>query len=206
MTAQAETQTRHGTSLAMWDVPAVAAGERFRVTVGAKSEAGCPLGGGRIEVLDDSGAVVGSGALGREPWLGTAALYWVDLELTAAAQPGTMELTARFDAASLDEPHQNASATFGVSVVAPPEHVLTVTLASGGVPIEGAYLRLGPMRATTDAAGVATVKLAKGRYELVAWKAGFDIAPLPLSIETDTAVTIEGEPLPEDDPDAIWTA
>ena len=205
MTAQAETQTRHGTSLAVWDVPAVAAGERFRVTVGAKSESGCPLGGGRIEVLDSAGKVVGAGALGEQPWPGTTALYWVELELTAA-QPGVMELTARLDAASLDEPHQDASAAFGVSVVAPPEHVLTVTLASDGVPIEGAYIRLGPMRATTDAAGIAMVKLAKGRYELVAWKAGFDIAPLPLSIETDTAVTIEAEPLPEDDPDAIWTA
>ena len=62
------------------------------------------------------------------------------------------------------------------------------------------------MRATTDAAGVATVKLAKGRYELVVWKAGYDIAPVPLAIEADAAVAIAARALPEHDPDAIWTA
>jgi hypothetical protein len=91
-------------------------------------------------------------------------------------------------------------------VVANPEHVLTVTVASDGVPLEEATIRLGPVRATTDRAGVATVKLAKGHYELVVWKAGYDIAPLPLGIEADTAVAVAAQALPEDDPDAIWTA
>ena len=62
------------------------------------------------------------------------------------------------------------------------------------------------MRATTDRAGVATVELAKGHYELVVWKAGYDIAPVPLAIEADTAVAIAARALPEDNPDAIWTA
>jgi uncharacterized membrane protein len=84
--------------------------------------------------------------------------------------------------------------------------MLTVTVASDGVPLEEAYVRLGPVRATTDRAGVATVELAKGHYELLVWKAGYDIAPLPLAIEADTAVAVEARALPEDNPDAIWTA
>ena len=63
------------------------------------------------------------------------------------------------------------------SVVARPDHTLTVKVASGGVPIEEAIIRLGPYRATTDASGQAAIKLAKGRYELVVWKAGYDTDP-----------------------------
>ncbi len=93
-----------------------------------------------------------------------------------------------------------------MSVVAKPEHVLTVTVASDGVPVEEAIVRLGAVRATTDRAGVATVELAKGQYELVVWKVGYDIAPVPLAIEADTAVAVAARALPEDNPDAIWTA
>jgi hypothetical protein len=205
MTAEADTQTRHDVSLAVWDIPTAEAGGRFAVKVGAKSAAGCALAGGRVEVLSD-GAVVGSGVLGGEPWPGTAALYWTAVELRAGDTPGAMTLEARFDASALAEPHQDARASFRVAVVGKPDHVLTVTVMAGGAPIEAAIVRLGPVRATTDRDGVATVKLAKGRYELVVWKAGFDIAPLALEIEADAAVAIEARALPEHNPDAVWTA
>jgi uncharacterized membrane protein len=81
-----------------------------------------------------------------------------------------------------------------------------VTVASDGVPVEEAIVRLGAVRAITDGTGVATMELAKGHYELVVWKAGYDITPVPLSIEADTAVAIAARALPEDNPDAIWTA
>jgi hypothetical protein len=48
--------------------------------------------------------------------------------------------------------------------------------------------------------------LAKGRYELVVWKAGYDIDPVPLAIDADTAIDVEARPLPQNDPDAVWTA
>ena len=61
--------------------------------------------------------------------------------------PGTVTFSVRFDAGDLDEPHQDASSPFNVSVVARPDHTLTVKVASGGMPIEEAYIRLGPYRA-----------------------------------------------------------
>jgi len=112
----------------------------------------------------------------------------------------------RFDAGDLDEPHRDASSPFNVSVVARPDHTLTVKVASGGMPIEEACIRLGPYRATTDGSGQAAIKLAAGRYELVVWKAGFDMEPVPLAIHADASVDVEARALPQDDPDAVWTA
>jgi hypothetical protein len=207
MTADtAPMETLHETSLAVWDiVPTVAAGERFSVKVGAKSSAGCALGGRRIDVLEGEN-VVASGYLGATPWPGTGALYWAEVELRAPESPGLATLAARFGAADLDEPHRAASSPFSVSVVARPDHALMVTVASSGVPIAEAAIRLGAYRATTDASGRATIKLAKGRYELVVWKAGYDIDPLPLVVEADASIEVEARALPEHDPDAVWTA
>jgi hypothetical protein len=200
-------ETLHETSLAVWDVPpAVAAGERFAVKVGVKSAAGCALDGRTVEVLDEAGAVVASGRLGEAPWPGTAALFWAELELAASSALGLAMLTVRFDGAELEPPHQDASSRFSVAVVACPEHTLTVKVAANGAPIEEAYVRLGPLRAMTDAAGRAEVKLAKGRYELNVYKAGFDTEAVALVIGADAMVEVEARAQPADDPDAVWTA
>jgi hypothetical protein len=37
-----------------------------------------------------------------------------------------------------------------------------------------------------SASGVAAVKLAKGRYELVVWKTGYDSPATPIIIDADT--------------------
>jgi hypothetical protein len=76
----------------------------------------------------------------------------------------------------------------------------------GGVAIADATVRAGPIRATTDASGRARLHLAKGQYELAMWKSGYDAPLVPLAVEADAAVQIEAHTLPEDDPDAIWTA
>jgi hypothetical protein len=116
--------TLHDTSLAVWDIPTPAAGERFSVKAGAKSSAGCALGGCRIEVLEGD-TVVASGSLGDAPWPGTSALYWAEVELRAPQTPGTVTFSVRLHAGDLDEPHQSAAQPFNVSVVARPDHTLT---------------------------------------------------------------------------------
>ncbi len=196
----------HETSLAVWDIaPAVVAGETFSVKVGAKSSTGCALDGSRIEVLDGD-AVMAAGCLGETPWPGSDALYWTEIEVRAPAQPGNLAYAVRFDASALEEPHLGATSLFNVSVVAKPEHTLTVKLNAGGAPVEAAYIRLGPYRAITNASGVAQVRASKGRYDLVIWKAGYDVPSTAVTVETDAVVPVEARMLPEDDPDAIWTA
>jgi hypothetical protein len=198
--------TVHETSLAVWDIaPAVAAGEIFSVKVGAKSSGGCALNGRRIEVLDGD-AVVASDVLGETPWPGSTALFWTELEMRAPPRPGTAMLAARVDATASDPSHRGTTLQFHVSVVAKPEHVLTVKVTAAGAPIEEAYIRLGPYRAITDASGMAQVKMAKGGYELVVWKAGYDMPATPVTIEADAVVPVEARALPEDDPDSVWTA
>jgi hypothetical protein len=198
--------TVHDTSLAVWDIaPAVTAGEILSVKVGAKSSGGCALNGRRIEVLDGD-AVVESGALGETPWPGSSALYWTEIEMRAPTRPGTATLAVRFDPTASDPSYRGATLQFDVSVVAKPEHTLTVKVTAAGEPIEEAYIRLGPYRAITDASGVAQVKMAKGRYELVVWKAGYDMPATPVTIEADAVVPVEAQVLPEDDPDSVWTA
>jgi hypothetical protein len=196
----------HDTSLAVWEVPAaVAAGERFAVKVGAKSSAGCALAGHRIEIVDDAGALLGSGALGDAPWPGTTALFWADVELAAPAAPGRARLSARFEPAELAEPHRGAASSFDVAVVAKPEHTLTVAVTCEGLPIEEAHIRLGAYRGVTDADGRTAIRLAKGRYELVVWKAGYDTPDKALEIDADALVSIEATAIPEENPDARWT-
>jgi hypothetical protein len=197
----------HRTSLAVWEIPpAVGVGEHFRVKIGAKSSAGCALAGRAVEVLDSGGAVIAAARLGEAPWPGTDALFWSEIELRAPAAPGLTTFAVRFDASGIDEPHDGASSPFEVAVVATPEHILTVTVLAGGVAVADAIVRAGPIRATTDAAGRARLHLAKGQYELAMWKSGYDAPLVPLAVEADAAVQIEAHTLPEDDPDAIWTA
>jgi hypothetical protein len=200
-----DNDTLHQTSLAVWDIPTPAAGERFSIKVGAKSSTGYALGGRRVEVLDGE-VVVAAGQLGDTPWLGTDALFWTEVELQAPDKLGLVTLSVRFDAAELDEPHEGASSPFNISVVANPEHTLTVRVVADGVPVEDAIVRLGPTRASTDASGVAAVELAKGRYELVVWKAGYDAPVTPITIDADAFVRIDVRTVPQADPDAVWTA
>jgi hypothetical protein len=195
----------HQTSLAVWDIPTPAAGERFAIKVGAKSSTGCTLGARRIEVLDGE-AVVAASHLSDAPWAGTDALFWTEVELQAPDRPGLITLAVRFDAVDLDEPHESAAASFNVSVIARPEHMLTVKVVADGAPVEEAIVRLGPVRVSTDASGTAAVKLAKGRYELVVWKAGYDAPVTPLTIDADAFAQIDVRVVPQADPDAVWTA
>jgi hypothetical protein len=206
--AEAATETvRHQTSLAVWDVPAaVAAGERFSVKAGTKSSGGTSLGNCRVEVLDGTGVVIASGQLGAEPWPGTDALYWSEVELCAPQAQGLASFTVRFNAATLEEPHDGAAQPFSVAVVPTPEHTLTVTVAAEDGPLTDAIVRAGPVRVTTDTEGRARLHLAKGNHQIAVWKTGYDAPPVPVRIEADAALRIAARVLPEDNPDAIWTA
>jgi hypothetical protein len=170
-----------------------------------KSSGGLSLGGGRIELRDGAGAVVASGVLGDTPWPGSEALYWTEIALQAPDAPEALTLTAHFDG-NVTEPHETTSSGFSINVVARAEHTLTVTVAAEGAPLADALVRLGPYRAPTDAAGIARVRLAKGRYDLVVWKTGYEMTATPIAVEADAAIAVTTQPVPDENPDAIWTA
>ena len=197
----------NATSLAVWEIPSpVTVGDRFTVTVGAKSAAGCTLQGTSIDVCDGSGAVVARGALGDTPWPGTSALYWTQLELIAPAEAGVCSWSARFAGTDVELPHDGAAYAFSVAVIGRPEHRLTVKVVESETanPIEDVEVRLGPYRAATDLAGLAEIDIAKGTYELNIWKVGYESPARMVAIDADAAVEVAAAVLPEEDPDAVW--
>jgi hypothetical protein len=206
MAGESQERQRHTASLAVWDVPVAAqAGETFSVKTGVKSSGGVPLGSGRVELRDGAGTVLAAGQLGDTPWPGSEALYWTEIALAAPDAPGTLTLTAHFDGNAI-EPHETASSGFSVNVVACAEHTLTVTVEAQGAPLPDAVVRLGPYRAPTDASGTAKVRLAKGQYDLVVWKTGYEMTATPIAVEADAAIAVATQPVPEENPDAVWTA
>lgn len=197
----------HPVSLAVWSIPQpLVAGERFALKVGVKSSGGCDLGGQAVEVCDPAGAVAARGVLGASPWPDTAALYWTEVPMTAPREPGLSSWSARFTGCATGLPHESAASTFSLSTVAAPEHSLTVTVIEKGTaaPVEDALVRLGDFRAATGPSGKAEVKLPKGCYNLVVWKAGYDAPPIAVEVQADAAVEVELLTVPEEDPDAAW--
>lgn len=195
------------TSLAVWAVPSpVVAGERFTVNVGAKSAAGCELKDRGVEIRSADGLVVARGQLGDAPWPGTAALYWTAIELPAPAEAGLCSWSVAFDAADLEISHDGAASTFGVAIVRPPQHKLTVKVIEKdtAAPIEDVLIRLGAYRATTGQSGLAEIRMPKGQYELQIWKVGYEAPSTTLQLDDDVSVQVEALVVPEEDPDAIW--
>jgi hypothetical protein len=188
-------QTRpHRTSLAVWSVPSpVRVGDRFAVTVGAKSSGACALSGARIEVCDETGARLGQGILGDTPWPGTDALYWTEIALAGPSREGQQCWSITFAATDLELPHLGASADFSFTAVKPPEHRVAVAVTESEVatPVEASEIALGPYRAATDRTGVAHIEVPGGIYDLAVWKAGFEPASRTVEIATDMSVELE---------------
>jgi hypothetical protein len=197
----------HATSLAVWAVPSpVVMRERFRIKVGAKSAAGCELGGTKILVSDQSGRSIAQGSLQDTPWPGTSALYWTEVEVPAPNREGMFWCTVNFAAADTATPHERSSSKFSVAIVRPPEHRLTIEVLErdSKAPIEDAQVRLGAYRAATDPSGRAEVAMPKGTYDLAVWKVGYEAPVQTIDVREDVSVQIEAVIVPPENPDAAW--
>jgi hypothetical protein len=197
----------HASSLAVWAIPSpVVMGENFAIKVGAKSSAGIALTGTTVEVCDEAGIVVARGRLGEAPLPGTSALYWSEIPLLAPLGEGVRAWSVRFAPADLDLAHEQASSTFSVAIVRPPEHRLTVKVMEKdtAAPIANAQLRLGAFRAATDQAGLAEVDLPGGVYDLSVWKVGYEAPARTVDLNGDASVEVEVVALPEENPDTAW--
>jgi len=166
------------------------------------------LSGCSVDVCDENGTVVGRGFLGEGPWPGTEALYWGEVELEAPAQEGLSEWSVKFAGTELEWPHEDACCRFSFLCVRPPEHTLTIEVVEQdtGLAIGDALVRLSSYRAITDSAGVARILMPKGAYDLVVWKAGYDAPAVVLDLKQDLVFQVRLRMLPEENPDALWTA
>ena len=55
-----------------------------------------------------------------------------------------------------------------------------------------------------DPAGLAEVRLPKGRYDVIIWKAGYEAPATALEIDEDSTIAVEVTKLPEENPDDVW--
>ena len=193
----------HEISLAVWDLPSpLIFGDRARVKVGVKCSAGCSLNGQTIAIQTEN-SVKNGGTLGSTPWPGTAALYWSELEFDVPPATGKWSWKILLLPAASDQTHREASSPLPITIVAPPEHRLAVTVLDRSLklPIADADIRLGPHKGATNSDGLAQLDLPKGMYELTAWKHGYKASESSIEIKADSVVHVELEPDPEPEPE-----
>lgn len=184
----------HAASVNVWGLPpAIAAGERLSFKVGIKCSAGCQLAGRALRVLDHDGAEVAAASLCEDVWPGTSALYFAEVEAQAPRTPGDYQWRIETPGSDAGAPHAAGARTFAVTVVAPPDHEVTVEAFDGEkqTPIKGAHVLLHPYRALTDERGVAKVKVAKGRYAL--FVSGFNYLGHESILDVTSDVTARAE-------------
>jgi hypothetical protein len=182
----------HEISLAVWDLssPAVT-GHRATLKVGVSCPYGCSLTATPIEVRDEQGATLGVGVVGSDPWRGTMALYWVELDVAAPRTEGTH--TWSIHATAPDGEHAAIESTVRVVASRPTEHRVTfeVSEQGSGIPLADVELRIGAFRATTDDAGRAHIDVPGGTYYVHAWKLGYDALSSAASVTADTTLRLE---------------
>lgn len=184
----------HDTRVVVWDTPsAIECGEVFNVKLGVKCSSECRPDGWVIEIRDDTGKDLASAAVNNEPWPGTTALYYAEVDLTAPDAEGIYSWEAKAPVAGLSIPHVECVAGFSVRVVPAPECLLTVEAmdADTQTPVKGAKVVLHPYRALTDERGVAEVKVPKGEYRL--FVSGKNYFPFRSDRDVSTDMTIRAE-------------
>jgi hypothetical protein len=184
----------HATRVNVWGLPsAIAAGERFGFKVGIKCSAGCQLTGRALRIFDHDGALVGSASLLDDIWPGTTALYFSGVEAQAPLKSGDYAWEVRTAASEQGVPHAAGSFTFTVKVVSPPDYEVTVAAVDSAkqTPINGAHVLLHPYRTSTGEAGIAKVRVTRGRYKL--FVSGFNYIPYEGIIDVAGDVTVRVE-------------
>ena len=202
------TPDEHAVELTVWDVPPTAvAGECFAVSVGARCSAGCDLAGRELSIFDPNGSPAGTVKLGHGVWPGTEALYFAQVEVRAPLEAGSHQWEAKIAGWEAELPHAAGSFPLTVRVVPSPDCEVTVRAVDRETqaPIAGARVVMHPYRAVTDSHGIAKVRVASGKYDILV--SGSQYLPACLSVEV-TADMMTGAELdadrpwsPDDDPE-----
>jgi len=184
----------HSTSVVVWDVPStIECGEKFSVKLGVKCSSECRPDGWTVEVRDHDGKKQATPTLSGEPWPGTAALYYTEVDLSAPDTEGLHAWEAKAPLDGLDVPHAECTARFDVRVVPTPECLLTVVAIDmeSQTPVKGAKVVVHPYRAFTDEHGVAEVRVPEGEYRL--FVSGKKYFPFRSDVEIKTDLTVRAE-------------
>ena len=184
----------HSTRVVVWDVPStIESGETFSVKLGVNCSSECRPDGWTVEVRDQDGERRATVTYGGEPWPGTSALYYAEVELSAPDTDGLHTWEAKALADGLHLPHAEAVAPFGVRVVPAPECLLMVVAVDmeSQTPVQGAKVVVHPYKTFTDERGVAEVRIPKGEYRL--FVSGKKYFPFRSDGEIKTDVTIKAE-------------
>ena len=198
MTEPSRAGANHEISLAVWDVPSpVVIGHRTTLKVGISCQSRCSLAGTAIEIRDEQGASIGCGRVGAEPWPGTMALYWVEIDVMTPATDGDRAWSIA--AATADETHTPLTSVARVIACRPPEHRVTfeVIEKTCGGPLAGVELRVGAFRAATDDAGIACVAVPGATYDIGTWKLGYKVLSKTTDIARDLTIRLELIAVPE---------
>ena len=189
----------HTTSLVVWDVPsAIVVGERFGIKVGVKCSSECNLTHSTVAIYNHEGTQIGTGSLPGDRWPGTTGLYVAEVDLEAPAREGFYTWSVRSLGSDAAVPHADGAASFGVSVVARPEYVVTIETRdkASATPLAGARVVMHPYRAVTDERGVARVRVAKGAYRLFVSQTKYVTLGLPVEVTGDVTARAELDPEP----------
>lgn len=159
----------HTTSIVVWDVPtAIVAGETFCFKLGVKCSSECGPAGWTFQVNDEHGEPVAAGKLGDEPWAGTAALFYAEVEARAPQAEGLHDWNVTAPGPDLTIPHEHQTARFGVRSVPQPTCIITVEAVdqASHSPVKGAKVVVHPYRAFTDDNGRAQLRVPQGGYTI----------------------------------------
>lgn len=167
------TAEAHHRSIVVWDAPtAVVCGDVFSIKLGVKCSSGCPPDGWLVQVRDHDGGILATTSLGDEPWIGTDALYYAELELRAPDEEALYRWQVLSPACGREDTdrcrHDQAGAELAIRAVAHPECRLTVVAIDrkSQTPVEGATVVVHPYRARTDERGVAELSVPRGAYRV----------------------------------------
>jgi hypothetical protein len=188
------TVTPHATYVVAWDVPSdIVARERFTIKVGIKCSNECRLAHSDFAIYDHEGTRVAVATLPDKHWPGTAGLYVSEVELVAPASAGLYTWSVKRLHSGPRIPHSESSISFGVRVVDPPEHLVTIETVDGvsRAPLRGAHVVMHPYRAVADEHGVARIRAAKGGYRLFVSETNYLTFGLPIEVASDMTVRAE---------------
>ena len=182
----------HPVCVVLWGLPpAPTQGAPVSFHLGLKCPCGCSSARWPYRLTDAEGRILAEGRVGDTPWSGTDGLCYAEVTVPAPHADGIETWTAVCEPPDLPAAHAPGRAELRLTVRPAPEVTLTVvvTEAATGAPVPRAKVVAHPFRAVADAAGVAALRVPKGRYRIQVSGTRYFAAQTEGDVTEDTTVT-----------------